>query len=818
MKIFLKYIFKYDLRKCNILRTCLLIFSIILSTTLFVGSFLTVNSLLEQYKHYINRQFHTYNVVINNKEVNEDYIKYDGVTSTLSYLKVDLKDEKGGQLISVIGMTNEELNHQNIFDILSVDEKVINSNVEYCYISLSMSKMLGKSIGEYLEIEAKDRKYTYIIAGITSNDFLFALDDSNKFSILVNNNLLNDYNNETVYNYKYLEVDSDNIDDWILKFNSQNEGAIASKTYDNSEVEERISLISLPLYFITVLVLMCSIFIIMSSYKMIILDRFKVIGIYLSQGIERWKILSSFILECIVIGIIGGFIGGIFGNGLCKIIVLETNPLKEYNITEKIEFSWKYVAIGMVISIIISIISTIISIAKIGKYSIKDINSETLQVKEVYKNKYEIFGIISLICSIGMHLLYEKIPVTAVFSLIFVFITIINITPLIIKIITGVLSRIEVLNNGIFIITKNQLRNSKLAINDIKLLTVSLTIIFMLMSLGSEMTGLVRKGYKDIDFDIYVNVDDEDKDEVHKIIDLNIEDYQGISEFTTYLDGKSSNMVYLVSVDVEKYKTFEKYISFDDKNNELNKLAESSNAIILSRQIAKKYNINLGDSIRLTTKDGHDVKLEVISICDPKMWRGGNYNIISSEVAEKLFDIVPFTSYYIKATNNSKMETKDYKKLFKNYEVTIYDKEELISYEESNLKQIATMMNMMCVVIIVFAIFALSGNALISSVYRRREMLLLNVLGLTPRSTKKLSIVENISKVVISIVMAIPISRLAIACMSDFMDYISFKMDLMLNIKDALIVSLSILIIYVIISLLSNKNSKASIRDVIQSD
>ena len=86
---------------------------------------------------------------------------------------------------------------------------------------------------------------------------------------------------------------SNDLDNWISYFNSSNDSYKAQKCFDEAELKQSISLISTPLYFMLAVVIVCSVFVIINSYKLLILDRMPVLGTFLSQGSSYNKLIFS---------------------------------------------------------------------------------------------------------------------------------------------------------------------------------------------------------------------------------------------------------------------------------------------------------------------------------------------------------------------------------------------------------------------------------------------------------------------------------------------------------------------------------------------
>ena len=816
MKLLFKFIFKYDFSKKNIYRTLILFFSITISTTLFVGTLMSSDLLVKTYNAYMTKQFKNYNVIIESRDKHKKDFTSDDVNIkeienfSIAHL-LSLNDEKK---INVIGMEKKEFN--NNFQFINKLEVKEASKDLTGFISINTSERFKIGLGDKIELKTKDSFFNVTVVGIVSNEFVFSNDNEKQYSIIVDREKLKlNISDDQLYNFGYLNVISNDLDNWISYFNSSNDSYKAQKCFDEAELKQSISLISTPLYFMLAVVIVCSVFVIINSYKLLILDRMPVLGTFLSQGSSYNKLIFSLLGECAIFGLGAGAVSGIVGNFLGKIIIESSNPLREYNIFPDVVFQGKYIGVAIVFSVFFSIISALLPVRSIKKYSLKDILTEDLEANEKYKGNHFIIGIILIIISVLCGLFFDNVGALIFISLLFMFIGIIMCVPAICKAMTYLISLLHKKNEGIGVLIKSDISASKITLSSIKVLTATLIIIFMLNSIGNKMASIVKVGYRVINFNIFLDVKDERLKDVNDIITSDDFLIHETGNIKTYLNDDKKKIVSLIYVDTEKYKVFENYIHFENKERELDKLNSCENGIIISKQVAKTNNIENGDIISISTSDGYSAELVVISICDPIMWRGGNYNIITLDTAKKIFGIRYPSNYYISFDMNDREAVEYYNNKLKGYDVDIYTKDELIKYEEQNLKQIASMMSMLSTTILICGLLAVGGNALISAVYKRKEILGLKVLGLEEVNSVLILVLENIYKVLISFGIAIPISKLIIIYMSNFMSFLSFEMELDFPIGQMWVIFLCVIIGYILIGLFSSiKNSKVSIREM----
>lgn len=816
MRLLYRYLLKYNMEKEHKTRTYLLLFSILCSTTLFAGSVMAVNNLIDTYDSYITRQYGGFNVKVSGEKEIREEIQNDKIAHSI-HMRVG-QGKINDSSVTLVGTASEKIAEYQLCQFV---EKLENTNAledGYCFLSIRTASRLHLNTGDSITIQAGTKQIPLIVAGLASSEFVFAGDDSNQIAVMLNeNSFCESFGEEASMEMQYLMVEDEDLDSWILDFNSQHENLTAAKTYDREEAELQINLIRSPLYFMVAIVVVCAIFLVMSTYKLIILDRLSVFGTFLSQGLSRGKLLLGLFVESILFGGIGGIAGGIMGNLLCLMINNYSNPLAMYHIKAANTFHINGVFAGCIFAMILVVVSAFLPILSVRKQSLKAILTQTLETKEQTSSKWGIAGIVVLLGTMILHFQSDSHGEFSALSLLGLFLGGVLIVPLIAQVQVKLLQILPRKNYGVGVLLSNQLSSSKLVLNDMRVLTILLTIIIMLVSVSDEMASLVGDGYKVINFDSYVSVPKEQAGDIHQIIEK--EDFlvNESADFTAYLDGNSKKAVNLIAMNPEEYLKFENYIGFENKEQQLEELRNQENGIIISSQTAKNNQLKEGDSVRLITKDGFDQELVVTSICNAKMWRGGNYNLITLDTARKCFGIQYPTAYYITTSMDTKEEVNYLKMLLKDYDGKVYSKKELVETEEKNLKQIAAMMNVFSLAVIFLGLIAMGSNIFISNYYKKKEICLLRVLGMEERDNGYLQVVSNIHKTMISFLNVFVLSMLAIMYTRDFMKFLSFDMELKYPVQKALMTAGIVLAGQIIIGLLSSLGEKkGNIRELLK--
>lgn len=767
MNVFGKYLLKSITEKKK--RTALLLISIAISAALLVASLWSVKALLGTLTTQVKGNLGDFNVSFsakNNSEVplftpikDHDTLNINKTFKAATfggYLSKDSEKE-----FTLYGTTLSDFNNFNKMKLIKKNnlEPFTGKKI---IISEKTSENLKLKLGDSVNLNLLGKDDNYEIVGIASTNGLFFTDKEKQFALITpEENVFSVYGEKNKYDMEFvsLNVKDKNLNSWIKNFNETNKNSniIASRLYDEKDIEQQLNIIKIPLYFMLAIVLLMTTFIIYSSFKLIITERMPVIGVFLSQGATKGKIIKILLKESLAYGILGGIIGDLIGAGLTSLIAYLGNPLKQYGIKATIEFYPPYFVAGFIFAILLSILSTIIPILSIRKLPIKDVILNTLSTSNKTSLKATITGLIFIIISIVLHLMGSSINNKgSVPELFLAFIGIILIIPKVVEIISYPLVRYFRKINGLSMLSFNNVRTSKVLLNNIRLIAVSVISIVMITSLSISLTDLIKGAYKDMHYDVSIFVNSNYNKNINEIV-TNYKDSRTINEtglIITNLKGNSSKKIMLFYVDPEKYKAFENYTVFDNKNKELDALNKDEDGIILSKQMAVRYKIKKGDIITLTT-DNKKEKLKVLSIYNAKMLYSGNYNLISSKAALKHFDIKYPSQYYI-SSNVSPKETKDIlEKQLKGLGTTIETKDELSKQNENSNKQMTNILSIFSYLTMVIGAFGIISNVSISFIQRKREISVLSSIGMTKQSRRRMILIEGLFQALLGSILSL---------------------------------------------------------------
>lgn len=817
MKVFSKYLLKSITEKKG--RTSLLLISIAISAALLVASLGSIKALLGTITTQVKGNLGEFNVQISPSK-NLEVPLFDANTIINGDIKKSFKAVTFGGYLSnnnekefqIIGTTLSDFENFGTMTMLKKSELEPFTGKKVI-ISEKTSEALKVKLGDELKLNMLGKEASYSIVGISSNKGVFFDDTAKQFTIVTpEENIFSIYGEKNKYSMMFAAVSSKDLSTWIKNFNNENKNnkIVASQIYDEKALEEQLNMIRIPLFFMLGIVLLMTTFIIYSSFKLIITERLSVIGVFLSQGATKGLIGIILLIESLIYGILGGILGDLIGAGLTKLIAYYANPLKDYGVKATTEYYIPYFIVGFIFAVLLSIISTLLPILSIRKLPVKDVILNTISTSNKVSIKSFIIGIVFIFISIILHLVGYKINYVASVPQIFLaFIGVILIIPKFVDIVCYPLVRALRNINGLSMLSFNNVRTSKVLINNMRLIAVSIISIVMISSLKLSLTEVVKGAYESMHFDVSISVNSNYGKNIDDVINKydNAAVINGTGGITTSLNGDSTKNIYIDYVDPLKYKNFEGYTTYDDKDKQLEELNNNDDGIIISKQMALRYKIKQGDTITLTTENKNE-QFKVLSIFNAKMMDSGNYNLISLKAAAKHFDVKYPTRYYISTNVKADEAKKALEKQLKGLGASVITKAEMDKTNEENNAQMMNILGIFSYITMVIGAFGIVGNVSISFIQRKRDIAIISSVGLSKGGRGYMILLESIFQAFVGIVVSLIASVGINLCLVDILKFLTMDLDLKYPYSSITAITLATVLLMLVTSLSSMFKSK----------
>lgn len=759
LSIILKFVLKNIKEKK--LRTLLIVISITASAALFFAANGMANTFKDTFVNLSKSYYGSAEITVtasdkspspyfssNKAEVYSDKFDYivgeTGVSGTYNHTKDD--------------SVPISLNGVNYDDIMVMNPLQFDSNLEIkpfsgnkIIISKKRADKYNMKLGSRIKLNINNSNQYFTIVGIAKNEGMFKTEgDNSSIRAIIPKETAAILNNERgkVSELLIKTKNSADKEELIKKLSVAYKNYDVEETIDMKQINESTGSISTAFMAMLVIVLTMSVFIIYTVFKVIIVERLPIIGTFRSIGATRATTDFVLIAESIIYGMIGGVLGDILGIGIIKLAAIGIS-MSNGGMEITINYSIVSLISGFIFAIAVSFVSAIIPIIKASRLSVKDVVLNTVDTVEKRKVWKLVLGIVFVISALLIPRIASKqlaLPLSMVCMLLGT-IAVIILVPYFTEILSFIFEKIYSIifrNEGI--LAAKNLRSNRNIINNISLLAIGISALFMLNVVSYSFGIELVKAYEITTCDIYMNsrgaaLDRTVLDKV-KATEGVYSTYGCYTTSSVEIVGSKTKINEIFGYNPNGFRDFMNINYVQDKNIVLKNFDEDRN-IVLNETIRKSMNVNLGDIVTIKTPSGnreYKVTGSFSSLMD-----NGNMGLVPEKYLKLDFKLDKFSSIFISTNKDANVVNTALNKTFKGEKIGIDTWKHL---EEQNAKQI----DQMLIIIKVFPIvslfigaFGVLNNFIISFIERKRYLAVFASVGMSKPQTIKMLFVEALS-------------------------------------------------------------------------
>ncbi len=754
-------IFKFVLKsiKEKKFRAFLILFSIMMSSALFFAAGAMSNSMEKMVVDRIRKVVGSSEIMIHaGSDSPSPFVstagaerfkeKVDYAVGCITGSAVYETEKKEHIRLNLYGYSLEELQSFNPISFSTYGE------VPFVGKRLIVSSLFAKensiSVGDNITITIRGSKHRFSIAGIANDTGLFT-DDGRTSAVVVPRETL-----AAVYGVK------GSVSTIFIKpAAGEDKGELIrglSRVYEKYKVAESIPMedikretdsMTIPFMMMVVMVMLISVFIIYTSFRVITAELMPVVGTFRSIGATRKMTDIVLLSQSLIYGIIGGALGCIMGIGILWVMsrMMMNMGFNSSGFAAAIDFEPQQMGFAFLSAVLLSIVSSIIPILKASKLPVKDIVLNTIERKTKKSNWKLIAGLMLFAAVVTVPPFIPREHALIVNSAVMTAacISIVLLIPYITHVFLRIFEAIYlyVFGNEGVLAAKN-LRDNKNMLNNISLLAMGISTILLINTISFSVFKEVTNGYKNLNYDIELSLKDMDRSALASLRRIEgVKDVYG--SYITYdvelSDGKS-RLIALIGADTKKHLEYYD-VGFDESHEVLLERLSQDRNIFISKALQTKFKLNEGDYMTIKTPSGYrDYK--VIGFFDSIMWNG-QVGFISDKYFIMDMKQRSYTEILIKTSEDVDLVVDRIKTKFKStstYISTIRDMEERNQNSNEALFNIFRIFSIMTMVIGVFGVL---NNYAISFIERKRGLAMMRSMGMNKLQTVKMIFIEALS-------------------------------------------------------------------------
>lgn len=763
-------ILKFTLRniKEHKFRTFLIILSISLSVMLFFASFSISDALTSMFMENIKSFIGTSEIIVSAgpmdetglvtiKDLGEHSDLFEYQVGSVEYSAKYQKSDKSKVNVSLKGFTLEDL--QEINPIKFVDPGDIDSNFtgKTAIVSESFAIENNLKVGDSMRmIFSEDDTKIFRVGAIGENKGYFKksfMSNGDSINMIIPlRSAQNFAYTKSAYHVIYVKTINDkNIDDNIETLKTVYKSERVDKTITKSELDAQIKPIRVPFLFMLLLVVIISVFIIYTSFKVIMLERLPVLGTFRSIGATKRMTNSIMVIECFLYGILGSAVGVFLGTFALKGVMTVMMSTMQGDVS--LQYPKVNLLYAFIFGVTLSTISAMIPIVKTTKIPIKEV---LLNIIEGTKKKRPyvryVIGILFIIAAIVLPKVISTGMMAAAsggLSVVCAIVAVICFIPILTDMLLKATEKLfGILFGNIGMIASKNLKGNKSTYDNVILLAIGLTSIVTISVLGAAMERETLAYFDAMHYDVSADLYGASQTSVQRILTV-----KGIEELITYEDTWGGYKIngeerpFVSRVLGAKDKNFFEYITIDvldtDDDDAIYEKLLSGKNMILSTKIREKYNLSLNQVVKLETNAGHKA-YTIIGFFNSKKASGTDMVTSARNVKydTKNHGSITIAIKLAKGSDPDMVVEAIEKKINK---LDYYRVETLEGLKIDYLKEnqmIVTVLGIFSAATALIGSIGVMNNFLVSFLSRRKSFAILTSVGMSRKQRTKLILVE----------------------------------------------------------------------------
>ncbi len=532
---------------------------------------------------------------------------------------------------------------------------------------------------------------------------------------------------------------------------------------DNAVILAETNNYVLPFRFSSIAVIFMSVFIIYSSFNLIVIERIGILGILRSIGCSRRRTNRILLVESAVIGAIGGILG--CGLGIFVLYFIKNSYFSGQDTVLNapvILGIWPF-AFTLIASMLITVLSAVLPIFKVTREPIKNIILNDVQ-KKIYNSArlWWVGFILLLPCLITPQFISNNFNgmIIASFSAVLALVGINLLIPKLCAFFAWLAGKLPldyeiqlgIKNTGDFPSLVNNIRlfSSTIAI------MVFMTTIFY--TLGVDLRGL----YQRENYDITVVLRETTNKTLHKLSQTEgVKEFYGVYETYAPISSHGSFMNAVIGIDDDNFFDYSP-ANIPTENREALVTLNSGRNIVTTNILRDKLGLNLGDTLTLQFENGLE-SFVVTGYVDTN-YGIGHVGYISSDNYRAVVGTTNYTKLLVRALGNPDAVKNNIQRSLSRDVLSAQTKQEAEAANADKVEGIFDAINTYAYFAMLIGVIGIINNIVACFLGRRRNLALYRSIGMSSSQVGRMLMTEAVTIGLIGISSGLLTGLLMILC------------------------------------------------------
>lgn len=752
-------------------RSFLIIFSLIVATAVLILNVTLGDEIATKYEQTLKSIYGKSDVLITMKE---GKVANDIAVKELVKEKLDLGSiDKDTMLItSVEGYAN--INQKGMPAlIMGMDLQAAYNMDTFCKNSIHLEDnqlVVNEKCAQEYNIHKGDsilftyqnKEYKMEVVEIVVNYRLTALENEHPYFIsnLQSANRILGYADQSGQELLVNVKENNNIKEFIRYIKEHNANTESRELVNRESIEDSLASITSLLTIILVIVVVMIFFVIGSLNKLVIAERFPVIGTFRSVGATKNKMNWILVGENAIYGLIGGLIGSAVGyiiNSVVAKAFISTEGVELAD--EKAGIQWGIYLIGILFAVLLEVVISLKAILRANRKPIKDIIFNVQSTRYKISKKKSWLGALFILVAMVLQLTnYNSVFMSSLVAMALLLVGCAFLVPVWLRyLLKGITALSRKIGWKSGMVASKNISYSKTIISSATLMVVAIASILTVFNVSVSFSRLFESFRHNNDFDIIIQNVSNEYEEYSYVKNMEgVQDtkplYFALSNKVMYGEDKTFTVPPLFLV---AQKGNMQGVELDDTSFDIDSLKE--NEIIVDSFYAKRNHIKVGDTFTLTVDDNKlEQEFKVVGTANTAMFSSSrNVFVMNLGTYQKNITKIPT---WIQVTIKEGVDVGKFietlKGEIKEYSVHIKTFDQYIEEQE---KQTAGIMSVFYVIIglaVVLSFVGIVNNQIIGFIQRKREIAVLNSTCMSKGQIRRMLFTETLLTSILSGIIA----------------------------------------------------------------
>lgn len=630
---------------------------------------------------------------------------------------------------TALGVDIGEFNNHNPLTLESGDTEHWRGHK--LVLGTTYAKKLGVSVGDVLKLEIDGESYHFHIAGISGAKGLFMRELADGGYILMPKETLTDILGAQC-NLIFIKTNGASfVSDLLKTLESALPQYYVRLGINEAVIQAETTNIVMPFWVSSIVVLIMSIFIIYTSFNLIVNERIRILGILRSVGCTRKKTNALLIFESAIIGIVGGIIGCALGIGILHIIIKVYFSGESAVINAPVLYGGAEVLFTVSVSAIITILSAVLPIIRITKEPVKNIILNDFPKQRIRSARLWPFGILLLCPCIIVPMFIDKGFVGMMAASAAATLALIGLNLVIPSLCRLAAFAVRSFPYEVALGVRN-VGDFKALVNNIRLFATTMAIMVFMTTifntLGIDLQNMNRQNQ----YDISVTLRESDSQTLETLSQVDgVADAYGVYTTPARITSHGTFLNQLVGIDNEQYFEYLPAQIPSETNAALGALGDGNN-IVTTNILRDKLGLKLGDILTLQVEGGK-YDYQITGFVDTN--RGiGHVGYISSEQFKADMGTPYYSRLYIKTFDDPDDVKLNIQRVLSHDILSIQTKRELEAADADKVIGIFNAINTYAYFAMLIGIFGIINNMVACFLDRRRGLALYRCIGMSVKA------------------------------------------------------------------------------------